>query len=82
MKSFLQTAAGNAWQFLRSNAFAFLFLFGLLLGMDVSAQTVTTLPDISATMDTAKTLAYTAIGIAVAIVGVKMGIKFVKWIRG
>lgn len=47
-----------------------------------NAQNAATLPDVSTTMDTVKNLAYTAITVAVAIVGVKMGIKFVKWIRG
>lgn len=58
-------------------------LTGLAVGAQVvMAQSAATLPDVSATMDTVKGLAYTAITIAVAIVGVKMGIRFVKWVRG
>jgi hypothetical protein len=66
----------NAFLFIAAAAF---LVFG---ASEALAQSSPTLPDVSTTMDTVKGLAYTAITIAVAIVGVKMGIKFVKWIRG
>lgn len=86
MFKFLKTAASNAWQGVKQVAGKVAAaVVGFAAAGANAADAFTpadSAPSVTTMANTVTQIAYGALVVAVAIVGVKLGIRFVKWIRG